>query len=951
MQSFLKSTAIEDGFDRQNLAALRKRFLAINEDRLERAHSGMTDRQQLFLDVLPLLFHTNHMMMPGYVSRQTPCQISAYKPDSKSLAKAKTIAKSFTLQFEPGTQESIYGIYVMGSIGTIAQSSNSDLDIWLCYRPDLSKPDRQALALKCNKIQEWASTLKLEVHFFLMNHKEFKRGYTPELEGESSGSAQKFLLLDEFYRSAIYLAGRMPLWWFVPPQDENDYSEYTDTLLGKKFLLDKSVLDFGDVASVPPGEFIGAAIWQLYKAIDSPYKSTLKLLLLEAYVGNNNTLEPLSLDYKRKVFRGETNLDELDSYVMIYRRIERYLRNKNEAERLELARRCFYFKVNQKLSKPFGNTRKSWQRIAMERLTDEWNWSFEHIAILDNRSEWKANKVSFERSLLVNELNNCYQFLMSYNKTANKQRAISSDELTVLGRRLQAVFERRPGKIEWINPGISSSISEQTIYLSDFYDKYSKTQVWAAFTPDPSQATKRTPIKSSSNLMEILLWAYVNEICDIHTNFDLQEVPSLNQLEIKKIVACLQAWLPLPQQALPHSSFQNSAQPQDVLLLINVGKSPNPGLEERGVQRLSNNVDAMVYSGFRENLIVSIDMLTRNSWNEVHTRRFEGSECMLNMLEEYLQLCLPGTHQASPKLSIECIGTSHSATIKKRVNAWLSSIIDCYYSGKYPPQTRYIFSMAGLWYCLQFIGLRLRIQKFSKEHQLINFLGEEQNKASPIVMDVEARPLHPLQIISRYHRKETVSVFYRRFDIGMEMFVLDDRCSLSHFVLRGRQDYNPLVPLHRFLRTIIVRQTRLYQEFTSDFGIYPVNFIELQKDNHNVYHASKKRVPSEWPDDKLEVKAVAHLDGNQKLLFDFYCDGQEFAAVAFDDQLDIVIAQHILKHRKTDVSYPVYISDLDLSLVADYLAPSSKLQLSHYLKIKNVLEVRLNQAIGILIRA
>src|SRR5690606_8411302 len=129
------------------------------------------------------------------------------------------------------------------------------------------------------------------------------------------------------------------------------------------FLSDQSVLDFGDVASVPPGEFIGAAIWQLYKAIDSPYKSTLKLMLLEAYVGSDNKLEPLSLEYKRRVFNGETNIDELDSYVMVYRRIEKYLRSKQQPERMELARRCFYFKVNQKLSRPHTSSTSSWQRL------------------------------------------------------------------------------------------------------------------------------------------------------------------------------------------------------------------------------------------------------------------------------------------------------------------------------------------------------------------------------------------------------------------------------------------------------------------------------------------------------------------------------------------------------------------------------------------------------------
>jgi adenylate cyclase class 1 len=33
----------------------------------------------------------------------------------------------------------------------------------------------------------------------------------------------------------------------------------------------------------------------------------------------------LSLDYKQAVFANQLDLDELDPYVMVYRRIERYL--------------------------------------------------------------------------------------------------------------------------------------------------------------------------------------------------------------------------------------------------------------------------------------------------------------------------------------------------------------------------------------------------------------------------------------------------------------------------------------------------------------------------------------------------------------------------------------------------------------------------------------------------
>lgn len=59
---------LEEGIDRKVLATLRARFLKVNAERFERALQSMSTRQQLVLQLLPLLFHVNHPSLPGYVS-------------------------------------------------------------------------------------------------------------------------------------------------------------------------------------------------------------------------------------------------------------------------------------------------------------------------------------------------------------------------------------------------------------------------------------------------------------------------------------------------------------------------------------------------------------------------------------------------------------------------------------------------------------------------------------------------------------------------------------------------------------------------------------------------------------------------------------------------------------------------------------------------------------------
>jgi adenylate cyclase class 1 len=952
----IDKNTIEEGLDRQNLVTLRRRFLSINQDRLERMRGALSDRQQLFMDALPILFHTNHPMMPGFVSRRTPARISNYKPSKRDVIVGKMIAKSFTVNYEPNMDDDILGIYVMGSVGTIAQSERSDLDIWICHRPSLAGKLVDELNTKCGRITEWAAKKRLEVHFFLMDNEAFKQGELSALNAESSGSAQKILLLEEFYRSAIFIEGRTPIWWYVPDHEENNFKHYADTLLRKRFIPDTSVLDFGGITTIPAGEFLGAGIWQLYKAIESPHKSALKLLLLEAYVAEYPNIRPLSLTFKSSIYQGVEDIDALDSYVMIYRRIEEYLLERKQYKRLELARRCFYFKVNKPLSNPPTSRSKSWQRILLEHLTREWNWTGEHLRFLDGRSQWKTPEVTLERSLLVAELNHSYRFLLDFANNSSATRSISPEELTILGRKLQAAFERKSGKVEWVNPGISNDLSENTLLIIRSLSEESLSSIWSAYSQDPNKTNQtENAIKSCASPIELILYCYYNGIITPTTQFELHEQskdPTISQMELRRLLKAIKTWLPLPLPPVQHKNFQRPSFPEEILFLINAGKSPTPELDIKGYQRLSDNSDALRYGGFEENLVASIDVITRNSWNEIITRRFDDNSALLDALIDYLQSSLPGTHHLPPRVRVECIGSAHSTTITHRVTQWLSDITQCFFSGAHSRQNRFVFQLSNKFLCLQFFGMKPLAHTFISKKLLLEHLEMEQSQYSPLIIDRNALKNHPLQIISKKSQGNRIDVFFRHFDIGMEYYVVDEKGSICYAMHRGQRNHHALKPLHLFLRSVLHRQVRTNPKFAADFGIYPINFCELIKTAKSAYIAQTKNITPDIKDiAKFEVKATAHFKSDGSIGFDYYCDDQEFRGQTFAQQLELVVAQHVLSRRTGNEHYPIYITDMDLSLVADAISNSGDLQISHYLKYRNKLEFQLNQAIGILLRA
>src|SRR5690625_906431 len=109
---------LSGGLDRQELTRIKQRFLALNAERYRRALTGLSERQQDFFALLPLIFHVNHPMLPGYVSQQTPCGVAHYKPSKEDLRRARGQARSFRYNRELRARElHIDALFVMGRIG------------------------------------------------------------------------------------------------------------------------------------------------------------------------------------------------------------------------------------------------------------------------------------------------------------------------------------------------------------------------------------------------------------------------------------------------------------------------------------------------------------------------------------------------------------------------------------------------------------------------------------------------------------------------------------------------------------------------------------------------------------------------------------------------------------------------------------------------------------------
>ncbi|MCJ8170533.1 class I adenylate cyclase [Atopomonas sediminilitoris] len=932
---------IDDGIDRKTLTQLRERFLKVNAGRLDRAQQALPTRQQLVLTLLPLLFHVNHPLLPGYVSGSTPAGLSLYEPDERVLQEVARLTRSFAYKRQRNAPTPIWSLFLMGSMGTVAHSDHSDLDLWVCHDPALNSRALDELARKCELLTLWAASLGAETNFYLVNPEQFARGQrTSDLSAEDCGSAQHYLLLDEFYRTAMHLAGRYPLWWLVPVYEELRYNEYCNILIDKRFIRAEETIDFGHLAYIPPGEFIGAGMWQLFKGIESPYKSVLKLLLTEVYASEHPQVECLALRFKQAVYRGQLQLDELDPYIMVYRRLEEYLAAPAERQRLELVRRCLYLKINQKLSR--SSRYESWQREVVQRLANEWHWDERQLGLLDSRSQWKVRQVIGERKQLVGELTYSYRFLSQFARTQQAEVPLNRRDLGVLGRRLYAAFERKAGKVEFINPGIAPDLAEDNLSLVHLdSEQYANEPQWALYqgTLGSNEWFDYSPLKRSRDLISLLAWCQRNGVIDSGTRLALHPGQSeLGDVELSQLLASLQQSFPTPFPAIPEDALLAPARPVQILLLVNIGLDPLKHITQRNLQLTTARTDSLGYSGLKENLVLTFDQITLNSWNELSVSRHDGPQALLDCLADLLGSIPAGV--PAPLLDVRCFSRNRGPAISQRLHELFQEALSCHLSDL--PQ-RLLIQVQNHFHLLDWAYGTPRPLHLTDRQELIEALGQARPSFSPISLDRHALEDDELNLVLQMGREHCVQVFYRRDNDQGTVYVLDEHNSLWQRQLSCRDDTSLLLPLQRFLNTVLFR--RLHALPLDDIASPPeVLFYEIVPPPPlKAQRLERRSAPSDRGlQASYQVQALIEphpASGREHITL--YCDHREFSELEYGAKVYQAAARHILSQRQGGERYPCHLTDLDLSRLFN----EAQTQTVHYLRYKRDIEDTLNKAL------
>jgi len=574
----------------------KKRYLDYNNfrKRIFLAHSPKDS--PIILYMLPWLLSVNHPSVPGYIKElKQSFRIFNIENDREILKRENFFKREFSIKEEkslirfPAKGIEIQGLYTIGSVGTISQTYRSDCDIWICIdKAHFDDKTWKHLNEKVNLIKDWLDNrIKLPVYFFLSDVEDIRNCNFGSLDIESSGSAQKNVLKEEFYRTTLLISGKIPFWWVC--FDGGNAVDYARSFAqnARSDFGQPDFIDLGDLAEVNQDEFFGAALWQFNKSLIHPLKSIIKMFQLKVLLELPKE-ELFCHKFRKAVLQEKDRLEFPDPSIFVMNAVLDYASRHTREENFEFIKQCFYLRFDMKL---MSKTKTLKEEMAAE-VFQKYKINRRDIYRLNEFESWQLReKMAFGESI--------FKFLIDIYKDIvlvreGKGGEVAPQDLTIMGRKLSSSLEVKENKI----PVLHIPLENIKLPVLTFA---TKGKLWLVNSSDD----KSLPVIANEDIIFCLTYIIWNGIYDQgqtrmlpnQTSVTMQEIINLGR-KIKDVFGNYDI------TGVNFGNFLQSESIAKMLLVISFEKQ-------------SSSID-----------INDLCVIYKNNWEELFVRRFASAEDM-----------------------------------------------------------------------------------------------------------------------------------------------------------------------------------------------------------------------------------------------------------------------------------------------------------------------------------
>lgn len=617
--------------DIRHIRKNKKIFLNYNRLRCQYAYDMDAEKASVVFEIIPVLLSINEVDLPGYVSGgDSGCGVYAVG-SSYQLGQVirdyfpETRRRTIPFQSYLIKRPLIESLFLLGSVGTVAQTAQSDFDYWVCIdKRRCTRRSIQALEEKTAQIAYWCkSSFGMDVHFFILDLKQVRRNDFGKVDEESSGSSQKKFLKEECYRTMLLVSGKIPFWWVVPSGINRESYQMTWKNFTRKAPMDAvDFVDLGFLEGVSRGEFLGNALWQLSKGIKDPFKALIKMAMMEVYLSDEYDGSLLCETLKGRVLGEGRFLKDMDPYLLMVETVLDFYREQDRVAHMDLVKKAFYLKSQPGITRTKIRTKIDDYKVdVFSELMDRWDWHLDMVEDLNQIGNWSYGR-QLKFSTEINRFFSSTYRRLSEGLRAREKQEIDQYDLEVLGRKLIVLFSRKRYKLR-LTPFLTGRRLILNRCIFQYERKRAKQKRWDLYdaTLYPTERRKlRWKIFSAESVVKVAAWLVNNGLYDSQaTGVEMPPNPSgVRLIDLIDLLKHFQSFFPPAYYRLTAGSGLDDDAIKDRIMVI---------IDMEELNKLKRPA--------------SMDIVYKNSWGEMFVESYAYKEGM-EVLKQYSKDIMAG---------------------------------------------------------------------------------------------------------------------------------------------------------------------------------------------------------------------------------------------------------------------------------------------------------------------
>ena len=689
-----------------NIADARDAYLNWNQKACQSLIENFPVKQQQALKLIPLLFQINHRSLPGYNGPDTPAGIYGYRIDKMVINAAKQVSPQFSYE-----QDNVLSRSIIQSIFIQHNIFNKELLLWVIYSKDITTRQLNELQDKLERVSRWLQVQGLSVDAYLSTEKDLIK----KIKRHKKTDISLAYLLNSFYAESILMAGKEPVWWFVPKSEERNYQQYIDHALDVKLIAENSYVDFGCEYELKKEACINQLMVYIKLASENTEQSYIELLIFYYAIRSYPEINMPANYIKQQLHKGVRYYSSLLLYPVILDELKQVISDHTTDGK------------NQQISRLWSYLANNGNSVLSSIFSD-----------LSGTESFSYHDDVFEKFKL-------YKLLQKQIKnTAEKIFAICDYGNEAVNKKINnmlALLSEKNNRIQVYVRGKKSHDAFDKIMLRKEHNAQ-----WTFVLNGEEGEEKILP--GFESLLALLAWLWLNRLvtpitqvsidCSDHNVLQVEAYQILNTLTQRLDQDCALNISP--------RAYETEAKPILILVFVNA----------------RNN---------------SCEQLLLNSWGDVYCSAFTGNQGFVECICEWTQYLSTSTRIKQPGFYAFGYSAGDANYMAQRMEQVFQDVFVYFYGSKTEPD-KLIINMNDQYYDVYKKDHHLHSRLIGQRSDAWRFLESENKEFISYGLERYTLSDSPLREIFKKNKEHVVQVFFRLAGRNVETWIVDEKGSV-----------------------------------------------------------------------------------------------------------------------------------------------------------------------------